>query len=427
MAADRALLTTALTVALMSEAFSVSIEQLPHFPSGAGAYASPRAAAIVGPCVTRVHLCSTPDVDEGGRISSPGNARAQAEEMFANLCALLQRCGGAPEDLASIDTYMVADAEVVKAVRDVRDHVVGTTHAGLELRAAPVAEGHLAAVQAYAVIPRRGQSFSRDFIALRKRGGPRAVALEFGGFRHLYAGGLDGSLSRGRSLGEQARKVFGAWDRVLRAGGLSLHDAPRVHIYYDGPYQQLRDARHEYFRRHRLEGPSFPASTGVQTPVAGGRIATKLRAVKSVGPRPVVNRPVAPRTQSEAFDYGSWFTRARLVETDIAELEVSGTASMGRDGQVKYAGRPRAQMRKTHENILDLLDACGLGYEHCVRHLTYLLRPKHVRAWEEVLRQTAGPLAETPPLSVLQATICWGQLFVEDEVTAVGPRAASAP
>lgn len=410
----------------MPKAFSVSIKRLPQFSGAGSSCTAPRAAAVSSPSATRVHLASTPDVDERGKPVSPGDAKAQAEQTFANVCELLQRCGGAPEDLVSVDVYTVRDLEAIKTVREVRDHVVGTSHAALELCAPPVAQGQVMAVQAYAVIPHEGQQFSRDVITLRKRGGPRAIAVDFGGFRHCYAGGLDGELARGRSLGEQARKVFDFWDRILKAGGFTVHDAPRVHIYYDGPYQQLRDARHRYFRRHGLAPVDFPASTGVQTPVARGRVAMKVHAVKQVGSLPLVNRPVAPRTQGEAFNYGSWFTRARWVETDIAELEVSGTASMGRDGKVKYAGKPRAQIRKTHENILDLLHACGLGYEHCVRHLAYLLRPRHVRAWEHVFRQTQGDAPETPPLSMLQAAICWGQLLVEDEVTAVTPRRSGA-
>ena len=406
----------------MPESFSVSFKHLSPISDLRSSYTAPRAAVVCNEYATRLYLSARPNVDDKGRPLARGDAKAQAEQTFAALAALLQLAGRGPEHLVVVPTSTVSDPAVVATVRDVQHATLGSSYAALDTCAPPVARGHMLSVQAYAVAPQEGQSFRRDLIELDEPGSPNAVELEYGGFRHLYAGGLTGALAAGRSLAEQSVAVFECCDRLLKSAGLTIRDVPRAHIYYDGPYQELRDARHAYLGRCGLTTDELPASTGIYTPVAHGNVAVRLRAVQATGELPLVNRAVAPRTQSEAFAYGSLFTRARWVETDIAELEVSGTASMGRDGKVKYSGKPRAQTRKAHENVLDLLDACGLSYRHCVRHISYLLHPRHRRTWEAVFEQTSMGAVETPPLMQLQTGICWGKLLVEDEVTAVAAR-----
>src|SRR5664279_2600336 len=106
-----------------------------------------------------------------------------------------------------------------------------------------------------------------------------------------------------------------------------------------------------------------------------GSTAIKKRAVR------------APRALNEAFDYErpSSFSRAlRLDFGNVAVLLISGTASVGAQGETLHPGDFRAQARRTFANIAALLESEGATWKDVVRTTCYLRDiERHYAAFNE--------------------------------------------
>jgi len=286
----------------------------------------------------------------------------------------------------------------------------------------PVFPGTRLCLQAYALRPHAGADFRRRRLAVLPELDVWGTELWYGGFRFLYVAGVPGVGARKSSLRAHCDLMFRRTQQALEQSGFRIQDVPRTHIYYFGPYQELRDARHKYFGEQNVSEEQLPASTGVPALPRAGRAVMRFYAVEPVGDIPLVNRRVDPRTQSQAFDYGSLFARARWIETDVARLEVSGTASMGRNGRVVYKRRPRQQALKTRQNVMDLVDRCGLTASDLVRHLVYVNQPHHLDPWWEDLVAHSPRRKPTGVITAVQAGVCWAELTIEEEATAVSLR-----
>jgi len=342
-------------------------------------------------------------------------------EACEALEALLDRCELNAQDVVTLDVFLRDDPELVRYADELLAKFFPPETPTQFLFAPPIAKDRAITLQAYAVRPHKGSAFRRDYVRHEGTSKARGILLEYGGFKHYYVAGLVGREDRQGTLKEQADRMFKKADKWLKAEGYTLRDVQRTHIYYDGPYQDLRNARHEYFGRYGLTDEEYPASTGIWTQPRRGRVVMKLHAVRATGDTPVVSKRVDPRTQSQAFQYGSLFVRARWVETDVAKLEVSGTASMGRNGKAIYNKKPKKQANKTRENVMDLVDRCGLNSGDITRYLAYACEPRHLTPWLERLRADLDGKAPAGSIVTVQAKICWFPLTIEEEITAVSP------
>jgi enamine deaminase RidA (YjgF/YER057c/UK114 family) len=133
----------------------------------------------------------------------------------------------------------------------------------------------------------------------------------------------------------------------------------------------------------------------------------------------------APRALNEAYDYErpSSFSRAlRLDFGNIAVVLISGTASIGADGETLHVGDFRAQMRRTFDNITALLEAEGASWKDIVRTTCYLrdIERDYAAFNEErtafYAEQDLDPL---PASTGIQAILCRPDLLVEVEAIAV--------
>jgi 2-iminobutanoate/2-iminopropanoate deaminase len=133
----------------------------------------------------------------------------------------------------------------------------------------------------------------------------------------------------------------------------------------------------------------------------------------------------APRALNEAFDYErpSSFSRAlRLDFGNIAVVLISGTASIGADGETLHVGDFRAQMRRTFDNITALLEAEGATWKDIVRTTCYLrdIERDYAAFNEERTAFYAGQDLDPLPASTgIQAILCRPDLLVEIEAIAV--------
>lgn len=141
----------------------------------------------------------------------------------------------------------------------------------------------------------------------------------------------------------------------------------------------------------------------------------------------------APRALNEAYDYArpSSFSRGlRLDFGNVAVLLISGTASIGANGETLHEGDFRAQMRRTLANITALLESEGATWRDIVRTTCYLRDIERDYAAfneERTAFYRAQELDPLPASTGIQAILCRPELLVEIEAIAIfrtgtGPR-----
>ena len=133
----------------------------------------------------------------------------------------------------------------------------------------------------------------------------------------------------------------------------------------------------------------------------------------------------APDALNEAFRYArpSSFSRGlRLDLGSVTILLISGTASIGPNGESLHAGDFRAQTRRTFANITALLEAEGATWKDIVRTSCYLRDiERDYAAFNE--ERTAfyreEGLDPLPASTGIQAILCRPELLVEIEAIAM--------
>lgn len=146
----------------------------------------------------------------------------------------------------------------------------------------------------------------------------------------------------------------------------------------------------------------------------------------AMGAATLEKRPMrAPQSLNEAFDYAlpSSFSRGlRLDVGNIAVLLISGTASIGANGETLHAGDFRAQMRRTLANIAALLESEGATWRDIVRTTCYLRdieRDYDAFNEERTVFYRAQGLDPLPASTGIQAILCRPDLLVEIEAIAI--------
>jgi enamine deaminase RidA (YjgF/YER057c/UK114 family) len=128
---------------------------------------------------------------------------------------------------------------------------------------------------------------------------------------------------------------------------------------------------------------------------------------------------------NEAYCYArpSSFSRGlRLDLNGVAILLISGTASVGPNGETLHVGDFRAQTRRTYANITALLAAESAGWKDVVRTTCYLRdieRDYAVFNEERTAFYREQGLDPLPASTGIQAILCRPDLLVEIEAIAV--------
>lgn len=132
----------------------------------------------------------------------------------------------------------------------------------------------------------------------------------------------------------------------------------------------------------------------------------------------------APEVLNEAYHYERPSSFSRGLRIDLGAfsiLLISGTASVGPNGETLYPGDFRAQTRRTYDNITALLEAEGATWKDIVRTTCYLRDiDRDYEAFNEertVFYQAQG-LDPLPASTGIQAHLCRPDLLVEIEAIA---------
>ena len=133
----------------------------------------------------------------------------------------------------------------------------------------------------------------------------------------------------------------------------------------------------------------------------------------------------APDALNEAYHYAkpSSFSRGlRLDFGNMAVLLISGTASVGPNGETLHVGDFRAQCRRTYQNITALLAAEGATWKDVVRTTCYLRdidRDYATFNEERTAFFKEQGLDLLPASTGIQAKLCRPELLVEIEAIAM--------
>jgi enamine deaminase RidA (YjgF/YER057c/UK114 family) len=147
---------------------------------------------------------------------------------------------------------------------------------------------------------------------------------------------------------------------------------------------------------------------------------------EAMGATSIEKRAVsAPDALNEACDYErpSSFSRGlRLDFGNVAVLLISGTASVGANGETLFPGDFRAQIRRTFANISALLESEGASWKDIVRTTCYLRDIERDYAAFNEERTAFYDEQELDPLPAstgIQAILCRPDLLVEIEAIAM--------
>ena len=150
-------------------------------------------------------------------------------------------------------------------------------------------------------------------------------------------------------------------------------------------------------------------------------VLAEMSTAQSIEKKPIS----APGALNEAFHYArpSSFSRGmRLEFGNIAVLLISGTASIGPNGETLHVGDFRAQTRRTYQNITALLEAEGATWKDIVRTTCYLRDIDRDYAGFNEERTAFYEQQELNPLPAstgIQAKLCRPELLVEIEAIAI--------
>jgi enamine deaminase RidA (YjgF/YER057c/UK114 family) len=127
---------------------------------------------------------------------------------------------------------------------------------------------------------------------------------------------------------------------------------------------------------------------------------------------------------NEAPDYAAAFSRGLRVELPggVTHLLISGTASVGPQGETLYPGDFRAQLLRTYHNLTRLLESEGATWHDVVRTTCYIRDiERDYDEFNRIRTEFFGALGLDPlPASTgIQARICRSDLLVEIEAQAI--------
>jgi len=150
-------------------------------------------------------------------------------------------------------------------------------------------------------------------------------------------------------------------------------------------------------------------------------ILEAISTAKSIEKKPIT--ALAVLNEAYHYDKPSSFSRGlRLDFGAMTVLLISGTASIGENGETLHVGDFRAQCRRTFHNITGLLAAEGATWKDIVRTSCYLrdIDRDYAEFNEErtAFYQEQG-LDPLPASTGIQAKLCRPDLLVEIEAIAI--------
>jgi enamine deaminase RidA (YjgF/YER057c/UK114 family) len=370
------------------------------------------SVCVVRPRLREFHVTAAPRVSVGAN-----NAAAQTREAYEALVSWLreQEAVGVQERVFG----SLSRREAILAAREeaVRDQPDLGLRAPTFVEGAPCAREGLAGVHVYAVA---GPSCR----PVHHGGRCCGAAFEHRGTRHVHLSGLEGPAAAGGRR-EAAAAMFARADETLRGLGGSYADVVRTWIYLADIldwYEQFNEARSAFHSRVVPAGSTgsrwLPASTGIEgRPPGGAHCTMDLVALGGAGRANVRVEALHNPLQSEAYSYGSDFSRGVSVAFEGAEtVYVSGTAAIDEHGQSVCAADLPGQVHRTLDNIASLLSTRRMTLDDVASSTIFVKEGQDASVVRKLIEERGGGLAHGVYLT---ADVCRPELLFEADGVAV--------
>ena len=123
--------------------------------------------------------------------------------------------------------------------------------------------------------------------------------------------------------------------------------------------------------------------------------------------------------QEDAFLYGSAFSRGAYMEqTDVASIQLSGTASIDEQGRSQHVDDTRKQIILTLENVQALIAQKGMTLQHICDANIFIKQAEDAEIYREVADQFG--LNDLPGI-IINTDVCRDDLLFEIDATIVKP------
>ena len=200
--------------------------------------------------------------------------------------------------------------------------------------------------------------------------------VSHGAYRHLW----NASMYRHEANSEyQTRIILNDFIMQLIEAGCSMErNCIRTWFFVnevDNNYAGMVKARNEVFLVQGMTPRThYVASTGIGGRQANPDITVQMDAYAVDGLQPAqVHHLYAPTHLSRSSVYGSAFERGTCVDYgDRRHVFISGTASIGPDGQILYAGDVERQTMRVLENVETLLAEADITFDDVPYMIVYL-------------------------------------------------------
>lgn len=329
---------------------------------------------------------------DGERVVVRGGLAQQAARAWEKVGMLIEAAGLGPEHVVRVCEYVRADAlEEAEAVDDARRAFLGAAADPAVNRV--VVPGLMrpdAAIEVEVTchVPDADDAVDREVAVTSAAGivpvgaAPARVAGDLVWVSSVLATDAEGRIVGGDDLVAQTAQVYENLAAALGALDMTTHDIVKT-VEFVRPHTRRDYPRTGRIRRERLSAP-YGGATGI---------------VMDVLPHPdalIQVDVLASRAPREAVTCG-WSRYEKLTYNPglrVGDLLVmSGQAALDVETeQAVHPGDVVAQARYTYENVVRVLEAAGLGPEHLVRTVEYLVPEAVPRAREtaEVRRELLG-------------------------------------
>ena len=233
---------------------------------------------------------------------------------------------------------------------------------------------------------------------------------------------LSGVLPRAQGMPRdaQTRDVLETMAAALAGQGFEFTDTVRTWFYLDRLlewYPMFNTVRTAFFAGHGVFEKRVPASTGIGAGnAAGAALTADLLAVQPKAGAVRIQAVPSP-LQGSALNYRSSFSRAAELEFPTYRwLTVSGTASIGQEGQTVHVDDCEGQIGRTLDVVQALLVSRGMEWADVTRGIAYFTELANRSLLDAACRERG---LSGMPVAMAQAAICRADLLFELEVDAV--------
>jgi len=219
---------------------------------------------------------------------------------------------------------------------------------------------------------------------------------------------------------KQAYSSFKYLGKTLEDIGLCCNNMVRTWLFLNDIldwYDTLNQARTDFYDDENILDDLIPASTGIGlSNTRGNSLLINAIAVHNMKNKHII-RIVNSPMQCDATDYNSSFSRAVELSLKTSKrLIISGTASIGSNGETLHNGSIINQIEHTMEVVQSILINENYVWNNVVRAIAYFLYPEDEQYFIDYCLKNN---IDSSGILCVGGTICRDELLFEIELDAV--------